>query len=503
VSNIFDHIHRAFHVQNTPSYRVVDGIVWITILLSISVFGIDMFLGDAHPQHTTLQTIDQLFIGFFVIELVLRVGSFLPPELQLLRQNPASWLRTHVWGRCRYCFTPMIVIDFLAILGGASALRGLRALRLLRLLRLLRNNRVFRYSNPFYGTFQAFQYNGLLYVVLFTFLGMATIVGGVSIYLIEGDVPDNGINSIADGLWWGLVTLTTVGYGDVSPSTPLGRILGGVLMIGGMFTLALFAGVVGQTLLRSVLSIREEQFRMSTMMNHVVICGYEPGARMLLDAVTQELDLGQVQVVVFGEGLRPSDLPPDFAWITGDPTKESSLAKVRMVYASAVIVVGQRSLLPQAADANTILTTFTIRSYLSKSKVAQRRKQPLYVVVEILDAENVGHARSAGADEVIETTRLGFSMLCHAVVHHHSGDIMGAITAAGAHSLYLGCPPEGTQLPMAFVELAAAVRAETGVLVIGVHHDDQDEINPPDDRSVTSEMLLIYLSDSEKLPTPE
>lgn len=241
---------------------------------------------------------------------------------------------------------------------------------------------------------------------------------------------------------------------------------------------------------------------MSNLMNHVIICGYELGTRMLLDAIPKEIDIENTRVVIFGDGERPDDIPIEFAWITGDPTKESSLDKVRLSYAAAIIIVGRRSLLPAAADANTILSVFTIRSYMRKTLITLRRERPLYIVAEILDAENVAHARAAGADEVIETTRLGFSMLTHAIVQHGSADIMGKITAAGAHSLYLGSPPSEITLPAPFLEVAERCRREYGILIIGIHRTaiKTDQLNPPDELRVTEEMQLIYLGTEVVLP---
>ena len=493
-------LHAAFHEPSTRTYRVVNAAVWVLIVLSIALFVADLWLGPGARAAVDLVALDRFFIGFFAAELILRVATYRPGELELLNHTPISRLRAHIWGRIRFCFSPLILVDLLTVLGGYPELRGLRALRLLRLLRLLQNNRVFRYSNPFYGMFQAFQENALLYTMSFSLVGGATLVGGLSVYLVERGHNEK-LASISDGLWWALVTLTTVGYGDISPVTGLGKIVGSVLMISGMFTLALFAGVVGQTLLRSVLSIREEQFRMSALMHHVIICGYEPASRMLLDAVGEELDISQSKVVIFAPGERPDDIPADFYWMSGDPTKESSMDKVRMAYASAVIIIGNRSLLPQAADATTILTAFTIRSSLRKNPIAQRRSKPLYIVAEILDAENVEHARTAGADEVIETTRLGFSMISHAVVQRGSADIMGKITAAGAHSLYLGYLPDQA-LPASFAAVAQAVKARTGVMVIGVHDaaSGSDTLNPADDFLVTEAHRLIYLAERAVLP---
>ena len=499
---MFQLIHDAFHRPRTRIYRVVSTIVWEMIILSISLFGLELYRGvnDTTP-HPTLDIVDQILVGLFAVEVFLRVASYRPPALDVLRHNSVSLLRVNIFGRIRFCLQPLIIIDLLSILGSSAALRGLRAMRLLRLLRLLKNDRIFRYSNPLYSTLKAFHDNALLYSLAFSAVGTATLIGGLSIFLFERGINPNLI-TLADGIWWALVTLTTVGFGDISPVTWQGRIVGSVLMISGMFTLALFAGIVGSTLLKSVLSIREEQFRMSNLMNHVIICGYELGTRMLLDAIPKEIDIENTRVVIFGDGERPDDIPIEFAWITGDPTKESSLDKVRLSYAAAIIIVGRRSLLPAAADANTILSVFTIRSYMRKTLITLRRERPLYIVAEILDAENVAHARAAGADEVIETTRLGFSMLTHAIVQHGSADIMGKITAAGAHSLYLGSPPPEITLPAPFLEVAERCRREYGILIIGVHRTaiKTDQLNPPDELRVTEEMQLIYLGTEVVLP---
>ena len=389
-----DALHRAFHAQGTRTFELTERVVWVFIVLSILLFIVDLQLDEGVALKATLARVDDVLLLGFALELILRVTSYRPPELKLFDKRYATRLRIHVTGRLRYLLRPLQLADLLTVLALVPALRGLRAIRLLR---LVRSAGVFRYSHPLRGISRAFQENVLLYAVGFGLLGTATIIGGLSIYLVE--VKANpAIASVADGIWWAIVTLTTVGFGDITPVTPLGRVVGGTLMVAGMFTLALFAGIVGNTLLNVVLSIREEQVRMSGYYDHVVICGYDAGTLMLLDAIAEEVDLNERQVVIFAPKNRPQEVPPHFAWIRGDPTKESELDKVRLTHAAAVIVSGSRIMSPQAADARTILTTFTIRSYMEKQVAGVKgRRFPLYLVAEILDSENVDHAETAGA----------------------------------------------------------------------------------------------------------
>lgn len=490
---ILDHIHGAFHRRDHPAWPWIQGFVWTLIGLSILlVLGeLTLYQGN-EPAFVVL--LDRVLLGIFAVEVSLRILSHRPAAARFYHLPLHARLRHEVVGRLRFALEPFNLIDILTLTAFHPALRGLRALRLLRLARTLP---FFRYSNPLYGVVQAFRDNALLYLLAFAVLGSSVLLGGLSFFLVERD-PNL---SLFDSLWWAIVTLTTVGYGDISPQSGLGKVVAGVLMVVGMFTLALFAGVVGSTLLNAVLSIRQEQFRMTSTYNHVVVCGYAPGARMLLDAILSECDPTETELVIFSPGERPRDIPPEFRWVSGDPTKESELGKARLAEARAVVLVGERGLSPQDADARTILTLFTIRSLLRKGNTADARRQPLYLVAEILDAENVEHARAAGADEVIETTRLGFSLLSHTLVQRGTGDILSKITSAGAHSLYVGRIPHGLDLPMPFGELARLIKDQTGAMVIGLHDrdTDTDHLNPADHHPVPADARVVYLAEAPAL----
>lgn len=495
-------LRSAFHRPQTEIYRWVQGVVWALIGVSVVLFAIDFAFSEGGDQASGLVqfpllfTLDRVILGFFAVEIALRIATYRPPRLDFFDLTPSQRLVEHVVGRLRYCLQPLILVDLLTVVALVPGLRGLRALRLLR---LARTSKLFKYSNPFQGLARAFADNALLFAFAFAVFGLTVFLGGLSFYLTELTVNDE--IGLGDGLWWAVVTVTTVGFGDITPHTPAGKLVAAVLMIAGMFTLALFAGIVGQTIVHAVLTIREEQFRMTNYIDHVVVCGYSGGARMLLDALAEEIDFDQHPVVLFAEGERPKDVPPDVLWVDGDPTKESELGKVRLSHASTVIIVGSRAVPPQQADATTILTLFTIRSYMKdrESRQAAERHSPLYLVAEILDAENVDHARAAGADEVIETTRLGFSLLSHAVAVPGTAAIMSRVASAGAHSVFVAPPPARWPLPLPFAEASRRMKRETGALLLGLRDDAGDRLNPGDGVEVDAGSRLIYLAEGPGL----
>lgn len=495
-----DSLHAAFHEPQTPAYRLVESFVWLLVLVSIGLLALEPFVPDGSRAADLLARTDDVVLSLFAIELVLRIASYRPPALAVFDVPPLGRLRTAILTRLRFMLTPMMLIDIVTVLALVPALRGLRVLRLLR---LLRTAPLFRYANPFQGLIRAFENDRLLFVFAFAVLGTETILGGLSLFLIER-TQNPEISSVADSMWWALVTITTVGFGDITPITSLGRVVGGGMMIGGMFTLALFAGIVGHSLLNAVLSIREEQFRMSGYVNHIVVCGYEHGTDMLLEALREELNIDEQRVVLFSPGDRPPSLDPNFLWVRGDPTKESELDKVRLTHASTTILAASRVVSPQQADAQTILTGFTIRAYLGRQTSSRLRKRPVHVVAEILESENVQHARSAGIDEVIETYKVGYSLLAHAVVYPGVADATSRLVFPGTQNLYVGRIPQELALPMSFDELSHEIRELTDVLVIGIRNPQtgEEQLNPPKKQLIEPDMHVLYFAAEPRLETP-
>ncbi|MBN2526526.1 MAG: ion transporter [Deltaproteobacteria bacterium] len=476
-------------MPGTGAWRWTEGTIWFLIVVSSVLMLLDFFLWETQPDW--LRILDKVILALFAMELFLRILTYRSSTTDVFSGGHLWRARTHLSDRLLFLISPLQLLDLVVILTFLPQLRGLRILRLLRLARGLR---LFRYSDPLKDLVRTFEENSLLYAFTFFFLTAVVTLGGISFYLVESGVNPS-VTSVQDGIWWALVTVTTVGYGDVTPAVlPLGRVIAGVIMVLGMFTLALFAGIVSSTLLRVLINLRGDQFRMSNYTNHIVVVGYNDACNLLLDALLKETSSAQNELLIFAEGERPRELSPDFIWVSGNPGRESELDKVRLSHAKTAIVVGARHMAPSQADATTIMTVFTIRSYMAKQSMTEKRKTPIYIVAEILDPENVAHATTAGADEVIETTRLGFSMMAHAALVPGSGTIMSNVASAGAHSLYITPNPE--QSEMTFDALADKLHRQFGIILLGLRNPQNAKVrmDPGDDTPVPTNVELVYLS---------
>ncbi|MBK8977336.1 MAG: ion transporter [Planctomycetes bacterium] len=156
--------------------------------------------------------------------------------------------------RLRWALTPMALIDLFAILPFFAELivhahgLDLRILRLLRLLRIARVAKLGRYSQGLQALGQAFWSRRAELASSVLVLVLLLLVTSTLVYMTERDAQPEAFGSIPKAMWWGVATLTTVGYGDVVPVTPLGRVLGAGIAVLGIGVFALPAGILSAAL---------------------------------------------------------------------------------------------------------------------------------------------------------------------------------------------------------------------------------------------------------------
>ena len=215
---------------------------WVDIfLVALILFNVLAIVLESVPRYgiyyrQEFYWFEVFSVAIFTVEYLLRVWSI--PELE---KNPGQPL----WKtRFHYMASPMALIDLVAILPFYLTFLFHIDLRFLRVVRLLRIFKLTRYSSAMTVLLSVLkEESNSLFAALFVLLVLLMLVSS-GIYLIEHQIQPDAFGSIPDSMWWAMATLTTVGYGDVTPITPMGKFFGGCITVIGMGMVALPAGIL-------------------------------------------------------------------------------------------------------------------------------------------------------------------------------------------------------------------------------------------------------------------
>jgi voltage-gated potassium channel len=205
------------------------------ILLSVAAVLLDSIASIHQAYGTLLFRLEWLFTLLFTVEYGLRLYSSPKPRT--------------------YIFSFYGIVDLLSILPTYIAFIFpsaiyLIVIRIMRVLRIFRILKLFRYMGEANLLFAALlQARRKIEVFLFSLLTLITIFGAL-MFIIEG--PENGFTDIPTSVYWAIVTITTVGYGDIAPQTPMGQFIAAIAMICGYAIIAVPTGIIGAELMQQV-----------------------------------------------------------------------------------------------------------------------------------------------------------------------------------------------------------------------------------------------------------
>jgi len=220
-------IYEVIFEADTPSGKLFDVLLIVAILLSVTVVFLESIEVLKNDYGRIFFALEWGFTILFTVEYLLRIICVNKP--------------------LKYIFSFYGIIDFLSIaptylsliVVGSQYLLAIRILRLLRVFRVFKLTNLLTQSNILVGALKASR--AKIAVFLFAVLTSVVVIGAI-IYVVEG--PEHGFTSIPVSMYWAIVTLTTVGYGDISPQTPLGQFIASIVMIMGYAIIAVPTGIV-------------------------------------------------------------------------------------------------------------------------------------------------------------------------------------------------------------------------------------------------------------------
>jgi voltage-gated potassium channel len=220
--------------DDLPSRLIGAGIMLLIVLNTVALM---LETVDSLASFdSAFQTLEWISVGVFTVEYLLRIWT--------CTADPVY--RGVIRGRLRYLLTPMALIDLAAILPAYLPMfisLDLRFIRLLRMFRLFRLFKMARYSDSIRTIGQVLRLKREELVVTTVVVLILIVFASSLLYATENEAQPEAFSSIPKAMWWAAITLTSVGYGDIYPITPLGRLMGSVIAILGIGLVAMPAGV--------------------------------------------------------------------------------------------------------------------------------------------------------------------------------------------------------------------------------------------------------------------
>jgi len=372
--------------DHAPQKRYFD--LFMILLVLASVF---MLIFDVSHQLTAEAALFEDFaVSVFIVEYLLRMWVYNDShQIVIERHERASFLNTGFRPgpavmeilRRKWAFvsSPMAIIDLLAILP------SYRPIRLLRIFLLFRLFKLFRYTRSAGSMASILAEKRFEFYTLALFMGFVLLASSSAIYLFEGGLAGSKFENFFDAVYWSMITLSTVGYGDITPQTSEGRVIAMALIISGIGVVAFTTSIVVSAFQDRMTDLRRHRVLadLDRMRGYTVICGYGRVGQVVVErlaAVKEPFVILDRDAELIHEATIKG-----YPAIIGDPASDELLRRV------GVAERASRVLCITGDDVTNVFVTISARQMNSGLEIISRANRK-----EVIDK-----LKLAGADRVV------------------------------------------------------------------------------------------------------
>ncbi|MGV6852879.1 MAG: ion transporter [bacterium] len=434
---LFDLIINPYSDRKTPFDVVIMGLVVSSVFLLI--------YRVREPLPHWADVFESLAILLFGIEYLLRLWLISDVHKTILEyQERALYTgRDFKLGQAlgeafsiklKYIRTPMAIIDLLAIIP------AYRPLRILRIFLLFRVFKLFRYASSIQQFTRVFAEKKVEFETLFMFIGFVIFSASSAIYVLETNIENSQIKTYFDAVYWSLVTISTVGYGDITPVSHEGKVVTIFLILAGIGVISFFTSIVVTSFGEKMKLVRQSQHLKNAQSHssHILICGYGRVGK-----VTAKLfrNAGRhVTIVEQNEAVAEEARLDGFVAVTGDASDDELLEKLGVWYKYKQI--GRIKKAHHSGNVTHLLClggSDSINAYIALS--ARRLKPDIHIISRLIKPENENRLLRAGVNELVASRdiagQMAAKLISSPVAYEAIADILSSHSDFKVENIFL------------------------------------------------------------------
>ena len=320
---------------------------------------------------------------------------------------------------------------------------------------------------------------------LFRLMGVIVVlvlVGAVGLTSFEENRP------FPDALWWAIVTVTTVGFGDISPVSLGGRLVGAVLMMFGIGVLGMFTATIAGVFVEKRLR-KERGMGSYALEDHIILCEWNDRTREILKDLRADARAATAPIVLVADIDAKPVVDEHLYFVRGGLTEEH-LKRAGIEKAATVVIVGDRSLASGARDAKAVLSVLTVESL----------NPDVYSIVELTSEENVRHCERAHADEIIVGAEFSSRVISTATLDHGISTVLRELLSAQVGHDLITVPVPQALGGRRFFDVLGNLKRDQGMIALAIlrHGSGAVETNPESDTIVDSDDRLVVVSERHR-----
>ncbi|MBF0447112.1 MAG: NAD-binding protein [Magnetococcales bacterium] len=487
-----DFVRAIFTGKNKSGQKLLNLIMMVLVITSIWIMIVENDPQLTRSEVHILEWLDESFTWFFLIEYLLRLWvcsdfrldydtAFRRYKRRLfnprLSRTILHALQAALSNKFKWMIEPLSIIDLLAILPLFRMFRLFRVLRVFRLLKL------FRYSKRLHFFVKIMQGSSFELKSLFS---VALVIWGmvaIAFYLSELNINPN-ITNIWESIYWVTITITTVGYGDITPMTSMGQFVAVIGVLTGIWVIIFMTSIVVSSLMEQIVSLREFKMinRAERMKNHIIVCGLDTLGRAVCQSLEAEgrtfvgVDLDQSRV----------DLAAKNGWVVlqGDAREETVWQSLRLEYAHSVISTFEQEM-------NNVYVVLLVRE-----------KNPrCHIVVTGESSSSEKRMKRAGANKVVSPYLIGGYQLVHNAIRPNAIKLIDLAMKKEHKELTLEeiyIPKNSILVGLSLI--SSSLRTNFNIIVVGISRQDEEMVFNPSANTIINEGdLLICMGNEDDL----